>query len=357
MIIHFYQPPLLQRTGGLELAIRTVAEFLRRAGVTISLDTPLGEIGRSDAELVHFHGLWQPRFSTVSASCRRKGVPYVVSPHGMLEPWAWRHKQWKKWPWYVLIERPHLLGARSLLTTSDLEARNIAKLLPNQRCYTLPLGLPSSSRPDHAAARRGLGWEESELVLLFLSRLHPKKGLHLLLRALLDLNDATRKRTRLAIVGAGEKRYVHELQNFTAREQARLPRIDWAGEIWGSGKWAYFQGADLFCLPSYSENFGLAIIESLQVGTRVLTTNETPWSEVPAWNAGWIAEPNEVSIREALLKFIAHPEWSEPQRAMLADETHRRFSWKSVGPGYLRFYKDTIQCAQQFSPVLGKVHL
>ena len=353
MIIHFFQPPLAQRTGGLELAIRTIAEFSRSAGVTVSFDTPPGEIGGSNKELVHFHGLWQPRLSTVSASCRRKGVPYVVSPHGMLEPWAWRHKQWKKWPWFFLVERPHLLGARSLLATSDLEASNIARLLPNQRCYALPLGLSSSRRPDYAAARRGLGWAESDLVLLFLSRLDQKKGLHLLLHALLGLTDATRKRMRLAIVGAGEKRYLHELQSFTARQQERLPRIDWAGEIWGSEKWVYFQAADLFCLPSYSENFGLAILESLQVGTRVLTTDQTPWTEVPAWNAGWIAEPNESSIREALVKFVAHPEWSEAQRAMLADETHRRFSWKSVGPAYLRFYEDTIQSARQLSPVLG----
>jgi glycosyltransferase involved in cell wall biosynthesis len=352
MIIHFFQPPLLQRTGGLELAIGTIAEFLRRARVTVSLDIPLGEIGRSDAELVHFHGLWQPHFSIVSASSRRKGVPYVVSPHGMLEPWAWRHKWWKKWPWFFLIERPHLLGARSLLTTSDSEARHIAKLFPHQRCYTLPLGLSSSRLPDYAAARRGLDWKESEVVLLFLSRLHPKKGLHLLLRALLGLNDAMRQRMRLVIVGAGKKGYVHELQSFTARERARLPRIDWAGEIWGSGKWVYFQAADLFCLPSYSENFGFAILEALQVGTRVLTTNKTPWSEVPVWNAGWIVEPNEASIREALVKFVAHPEWSEAQRKMLAGDTHRRFSWKSVGPAYLRFYADTIQSARQLSPIL-----
>jgi glycosyltransferase involved in cell wall biosynthesis len=353
MIIHFFQPPLLQRTGGLELAVRAIAEFLRRADVTVSFDTPLQDLGRGDSELVHFHGLWQPLFSTVSASSRRKRVPYVVSPHGMLEPWAWRQKRWKKWPWFFLIERPHLLGARSLLATSDLEAHNIAKLLPKQRCHTIPFGLPSPSRPDFAAARRRLGWDESELVLLFLSRLHPKKGLHLLLRALLGLNEATRRRMRLMIVGTGENGYVHELQTFAARERARLPRIDWAGEIWGSGKWVYFQAADLFCLPSYSENFGFAILESLQVGTRVLTTSETPWSEVPTWNAGWIAEPNVASIREALGKFIVHPEWSESQRTMLADETHRRFSWKSVGPAYLRFYKDTIRSAQQLSHVPG----
>ena len=311
MTVHFFEPPDWQKIGGLELAIRSLEAFLTDAGVTVRKDTPISELRGGRAELVHLHGLWQPRFPTVSASSRRKGVPYVVSPHGMLEPWAWRQKRWKKWPWFFLIERPHLLGARSLLTTSDLEARNIAKLFPNQRCYTLPLGLPSFMLPDYAAARRGLGWKESELVLLFLSRLHPKKGLHLLLHALLGLDDAMRQRMRLAIVGAGEKGYVRELQTFTTRERARLPRIDWAGEIWGSGKWVYFQAADLFCLPSYSENFGFAILESLQVGTRVLTSNETPWSEVPAWNAGWIVEPNEASIREALVKFVARPEWSE----------------------------------------------
>jgi glycosyltransferase involved in cell wall biosynthesis len=114
------------------------------------------------------------------------------------------------------------------------------------------------------------------------------------------------------------------------------------GEIWGDARWAYFQGADLFCLPSFSENFGLAILEALQVGTRVLTTNQTPWSVLPSLGAGFVVEPAEDAVKNALAAFLAAPEWSVEQRAKLATEIQRRFSWDVVGPSYISLYRDVL---------------
>jgi len=241
-----------------------------------------------------------------------------------------------------LFERGHLSGASRLLTTSEAEARNLKKFLPSGNCHALPLGLTAEWGPDYAAARGTLGWSESEVVLLFLSRLHPKKGLHLLLRALAGLEPSAVRNVRLVIVGGGEDRYVRELKNFVQRESSRLPRVDWAGEIWGDAKWVYFQGADLFCLPSYSENFGLAILEALQVGTRVLTTDQTPWDIVPSLGAGMIVQPVEDATRSALVKFLGSPAWTTAQRFTLASRIHGLFSWDAVGPAYLRFYEEIL---------------
>ena len=343
MNVHFFEPPPAQKTGGLELAIRSLEGFLQHAGVTVRCNPSLESLGGGEApEVVHFHGLWQPKFLRISARCRSLKIPYVVSPHGMLEPWAWRQKRWKKWPWYHLFERRHLSGAWRLLTTSEVEARNLKKFLPSGNCHALPLGLTAEWRPDYAAARRTLGWSESEVVLLFLSRVHPKKGLHVLLRALAGLEPSTVQNVRLVIVGGGEDRYVRKLKSFVQRESSRLPRVDWAGEIWGDAKWVYFQSADLFCLPSYSENFGLVILEALQVGTRVLTTDQTPWDIVLSLGAGMIVRPVEEAIRSALVEFLANPEWTNAQRATLASKIHRQFSWDAVGPAYLSFYEAII---------------
>ena len=123
----------------------------------------------------------------------------------------------------------------------------------------------------------------------------------------------------------------------------RLPRVDWQGEIWGDEKWAYFQGADLFCLPSHSENFGLAILEALQVGTRVLTTDKTPWEEVSSWEAGIVVPPFEEEVRSALAGLLENREWTNDQRAGLASRIHHQFSWNTVGPAYLRFYEGIVQ--------------
>jgi len=344
VIVHFFEPPPAQKAGGLDLGLRLLEKYLQRAGVTVRINSRVDELGESDGkEIVHFHGLWQPIFAKVSMHCRRAQIPYIVSPHGMLEPWARRHKRWKKWLWFHLVERRHLAGAARLLATSDAEADNLRELFLPEKCLSIPLALTGGAQPDYAAARRTLGWGDSEVVLLFLSRIHPKKGLHVLLPALAQLDFETIRRVRLVIVGGGEESYLHKLKDFARRQHARLPQVDWVGEIWGDGKWVYFQGADLFCLPSFSENFGLAVLEALQVGTRVLTTNQTPWDAVTSWGAGFVVEPAIGAVRSALARFLACPEWPAEQRTNLAADIHRRFSWDAIGPLYLRFYEDLLR--------------
>src|SRR5438105_14802740 len=199
MIIDFFQPPPGQRAGGLDLASKSLEKFLIGSGITVRADPPKEAIGQSDEqEVVHFHGLWQPAFPRLAAHCRRRGVPYVVSPHGMLEPWAWKHKRWKKWPYFQVFEKRHLAGARRLIATSDAEANNLRALLPSSRCAVVPLGLTSASKgPGYQRAREALGWNDSEHIILFLSRIHKKTGLHLLLWALARIDPELTQSARL----------------------------------------------------------------------------------------------------------------------------------------------------------------
>jgi len=97
MIVHFFEPPSFQTTGGLNLAIQSLRRFLEKSGIDVHSGSRIKEFSvRSAQQLAHFHGIWQPRALQISAHCRSRRVPYVVSPHGMLEPWAWKHKRWKK---------------------------------------------------------------------------------------------------------------------------------------------------------------------------------------------------------------------------------------------------------------------
>src|SRR5262249_38673236 len=159
-----------------------------------------------------------------------------------------------------LIERRHMQRAANLLATSDMEAGNLRKFFPRAHCSVVSLGLPDSRVPDYAAARQRLGWRTNEKVLLFLFPIHPKKGLEFLLNALADLDPQSRSDLRLVIVGGGEAAYINCLRALAEHRKSLLPPIDWLGEIWGEEKWSYLQGADLFCLPSFSENFGLAVL-------------------------------------------------------------------------------------------------
>ena len=341
MRIHFLQPPAEQRIGGLDAAIQGLRAALEALGAGVDEAAPDGQ----GDEIVHFHGLWQPAHARAARDCRARGIPCLVSPHGMLEPWAWRHKRWKKWPYFHLVEKRWISRADALLATAPGEARRLREFFPRQRIETLPLGMTGDARPDYENARRKLQWLPEERVLLFLSRIHVKKGLDLLLRALASMQFPPL--TRLVIVGEGDETYVHELRRFAREHAARLPRIDWAGGVWGEARWPYFQGADLFCLPSHSENFGLAVLEACQTGTPALTTVDTPWADDLRGGRGWIGSPSVESIREMLGDFFQKPAATADQRKELSDWAWANFDWKILGRQYLKLYENLSASARR----------
>jgi glycosyltransferase involved in cell wall biosynthesis len=202
---------------------------------------------------------------------------------------------------------------------------------------TIPLGLAGNFQENYQQARSELGWSDNEFVLLYLSRIHPKKGLHLLLSALASLR-IDRSQHRLVIVGDGPRDYLSQLHRFADRHQNSLPRIDWLGPIWGDLKWKYLQAADLFCLPTQSENFGFAILESCQVGTPAFTTSETPWKAFLTAHELPVARPNFNSVRDMLHKFLGAGRIAPDRRRLLAQQTRTEFDWGNVSPRYLAFY-------------------
>lgn len=334
MRIGYFIPPAPLRAGGLDLAIVSLARELPVAGFEIVVEP----VSFDGLDVVHLHGLWQPRFFQLARECRRRGLRYVVSPHGMLEPWAWRHRWWKKWPYFYLRESSVLNRAGALLATSRIEACSLQRFRFSPSIVTLPLGISCSKQEAYEEARTSLSWARHEFVLLYLSRLHPKKGMHLLLAALTGLGldpDAY----RLVVVGEGPEVYTRQLKSIAKANQAQLPRIDWLPAVWDNRKWSYLQGADLFCLPTYSENFGLAILEACQAGTPVLTTRETPWVEFLGRHGLPVADPAVASIRQCLLRILkagkVHPAW----RAGLSSATHQEFGWDRLRTGYRAFYE------------------
>jgi glycosyltransferase involved in cell wall biosynthesis len=337
MRIRFYIPPESQRVGGLDLAIRTLLNALQENG----LDVATEPFSIAEADLVHFHGIWQPRFFQIAKQCRAANIPYVVSPHGMLEPWAWRHKWWKKWAYFLLRERLFLKNASGLLATSSLEKCHLSKFRLGIHIGDIGFGLPEKIGPGYAKARKILGWRNDEFILLYLSRIHPKKGLHLLLEALrrLGLHDSS---LRLVIVGDGDSKYFSQVKKFAQTNAQELPTIQFEGPIWDARKWVYLQGADLFCLPTYSENFGLAILEACQVGTPVLTTTATPWTPFLVQHRLPVAEPDLESLCSALTQNLAAGKRSEADRKSLATAARTEFDWTSISQKYSTFYQGVL---------------
>lgn len=330
------------RVGGLEAACRGLEAALRRAGHEV---VSLGG-GSSDEELracgvVHFHGLWSPEHARVARRLRALGLPHVTSPHGMLEPWAWRAKRWKKWPYFHLIERRKMARGRAVLATAAQEAGRLERFFPRSIIRTLSLGSDLSRAPDFAVARGELGWAEEERVILYLSRIHPKKGLKELLLALAELDpDRVRaEKVRLVIVGDGPADYVATCRALAARLEDRLT-LEWLAGVWSDRKWRYLQGADLFALPTYSENFGIVVLESCEVGTPVLTTVETPWAPVAEAGFGWIVKPGVSATRAALDDFLGTPRATPEDRRRCAEWVKENYGWDTIVGGYIDLYRE-----------------
>ena len=128
MKLHFHEPPPAQKTGGLDAAIRSLQAAMEKLGHTVEVNPVAGV-----ADAAHFHGMWQPGFPSLASQYRVLGVPCVVSPHGMLEPWAWLHKRWKKLPYWHLIEKRWTRRAACILATAKIEAERLLRFFPQTR--------------------------------------------------------------------------------------------------------------------------------------------------------------------------------------------------------------------------------
>jgi glycosyltransferase involved in cell wall biosynthesis len=246
----------------------------------------------SNPDVVHIHGIWSPYLAAFAAAAHRNGIPYVVSPHGMLEPWSLRVRPLRKALALRLYQRRILEQASALHTTSEMEAQNLVRLELNKtRIHVVPNAVeepPEQSCPEPIR-------QDQERVLLFLSRIHPKKGLDILLRA---WNAVRPDGWRLLIVGSGESAYAATLSQYCTDQE--VPNVSFHAHVEGRAREDIFRRASAFVLPTYSENFGNVVAEALIRGLPVITTTGTPWSGIVTQDCGWYVEPTLEALQSAL---------------------------------------------------------
>lgn len=280
----------------------------------------------SRADLVHDHGVWlHTNWSSIRMAGRARR-PVVRSPRGMLSPWALRRSRWLKLLLWNMTERRLFDQASLVHLTSDLEEYELRRLGIRARTVVIPNGLDLDG--EFAASRiaeaRTAGIPEvvGRRVVLFLSRIHPKKGLDLLCRVWAGLPPHLP--VLLLVAGPGDEAYVAELRRWLA-EQAGPP-AQYVGPVTGDRKLALLSSAWLMALPSRSENYGMVVAEALACGTPVLTTTEMPWAEVEAAGCGWVIAPQADHLARVLHQALGlSSEDHEPMRArarMLIERFH-----------------------------------
>nr|WP_197138503.1 glycosyltransferase [Crateriforma conspicua] len=296
-------------------------------------------------DVVIIHGLWQYASYAVTKVMRQlRGrspsakLPRVyVMPHGMLDPWfqndpSRRVKAWRNWIYWKLIEHRTISNAESLLFTCQKELE-LARLpfRPYRPKQEINVGYGVANPPTESLSMKRAFAEScphfiDQPYLLFLSRLHPKKGVDLLIQAYarwVKQETIGEKIPTLIIAGPTDSDYAHAMQRLAASHEllgeqnspSREPRIIFSGMLQGDAKWGAFYGCEAFVLPSHQENFGIAIVEALACCKPVLISDQVNICTEIAQDGAGLVCPDTLDGTTALLN-----QWqakSPEQRALM----------------------------------------
>jgi glycosyltransferase involved in cell wall biosynthesis len=297
-------------------------------------------------DVVHVHGVFSHACLAAGRACRRAGVPYLVRPLGSLDPWSLRQKRLRKRVLWTLGADRMLRQASAIHYTTAEERRLAERGLGLGRGVVVPLGVGDELL--HGDVETGLFRRRhpelgDDPYILFLSRLHPKKGLEALVEAFGRIGSAEGlRRWRLVIAGDGEPRYVSGLRRLVARhgQSARTLFVGW---VEGVDRLAAYRDAALFVLPSQQENFALSVAEAMALGVPVVVSDRVNLADdIRDAGAGWVsgAEPE---LGQAL--WAALSDKGERRARGLAGRAlvRRRFTWSVVARQLLELYRGLVR--------------
>jgi len=253
-------------------------------------------------DLVHIHMLYRFPQAVAASFCRKSGTPYCVQPHGALEPLLFhkRERRGFKRVYEKLIENRNLDRAAGLIYTARGEADAARFLNLKPPAFVVPLGLDLSQFDCGAAgfrARHGLTGKE---LIVWMGRLVPVKGLDILLAAFAALVRA-RPNAVLALIGPDTENYARTLHQLMTKLGLAHEQVIFAGLLQGEEKLAALKEADLFVLPSYTENFALAAVEAMAMGAPVIVSSGVKIAaDIAAAGAGLVVAPEVGALEGAM---------------------------------------------------------
>ncbi len=278
---------------------------------------------------IHVHGLWQQSSAVTGPVAREFGLPYVMSAHGMLESWAMANKRWKKALYMSVSEGANLRGAACLHALTRAEAADYRRLQLRNPVAIIPNGV---SVPSHTSANLFLDAFPAlrgKQIVLFLGRVHFKKGLDLLCRAWERMSH--HGEAHLVIAGP-------DFENTQARIEELIDSLNigrsvtFTGMLGGEMKWSALAASQVFVLPSYSEGLSVSVLEAMGAARPVIITEACNLPEVAEHDCGWVipaqVAPLQAALSEVLNWTTCHLQTTGSNGKRLVED---RFSWPVVG--------------------------
>ena len=308
-------------------------------------------VQRVRPDIVHLHGIWSVGLHRCAVICGCLGIKYIIAPRGMLEPWSLQQKWLKKRIARFLYQDRDLKCAAALHATAESEAEQFRTLGFKNPVIVSPNGvnLPKNFEPRNTRNTRKR--------VLFVSRMHPKKGVLELVEAFKKVVSGGVEECRswkvefvYTVSGEVEKEYEAKVKA-PVKELGLEDQFIFTGALNDDEKWAAYGRADLFVLPTYSENFGIVVTEALWAGVPVITTKGTPWKELEDRKCGrWIdlpAEGSNPSAWPALVTALKEMmSMSDEERRQMGERGRRlveeKYTWAAVVKAMVKGYEEVL---------------
>ncbi|MBD2499783.1 hormogonium polysaccharide biosynthesis glycosyltransferase HpsP [Anabaena azotica] len=291
-------------------------------------------------DIAHIHALFSPVSSAAATVCRQKKLPYILRPLGTLDPADLQKKKQLKKLYVEIIERRNLAGATAIHFTSEQEAKISARFGVTTRDLVIPLGVIPQQKKVENTVLSQLGIPQGVPLILFMSRIEPKKGLNLLIPALEKLL-VSGNNFHFVLAGTNpqdpdfEQKIKDQMANSSLRSHSTI-----TGFVTGELKVSLLQAADLFVLPSYYENFGIAVAEAMVAGVPVVISDQVHiWEQVRDSESGWVGTTEVESLVELLQQALQNPQECKRRGLNAQNYALENFSWDAIAGQMLQAYQ------------------
>lgn len=306
--------------------------------------------------ILHLHGVWEPILRAAAAAARDATVPYALAPHGMLDPWSLSQRRWKKRLALAMGYRAMLDGAAFLHTLNRDECELLKPLALKPGCEVIPNGVFTEEiepLPQAGTFRAKHPQLANHPFVLFLSRLHHKKGLDRLAAAFRLL---AQRHAEVTLVVAGPDGGEQEAFERLIADAGLNERVHLVGPLWNGDKFAAMVDAACFCLPSRQEGFSVAITEAMACGCPVAITKACHFPEVAQHGAGFVTsdDDNAAELAEALEQLVGDSALRRRMGDAGAKLVRERFTWPQVAKLTARAYERALARHGQQTQPMGK---
>jgi len=283
--------------------------------------------------VIHANGVWLPGTRIAARVARKHALPHIVSPHGHLQAWAMAYRSWKKRFAWALYGKRSLQSAAAIQVASDREGADVAALGIRTPRALVPnvVAMP----PERAGDK---GNEGETRTVLFMSRIHPSKGLLDLVQAWASVRP---KGWRAVIAGPDEVGHLADVRA-AVTEAGLQDAFEFVGPVSYASRWSWYRAADLFVLPTYSENFGVTVAEAMAAGVPAITTQAAPWEALVSRRCGWWIPTGTAALESALREAVSMTNDERCAMGMRGRELVReRYSADAVAARLLGLYRWT----------------